>query len=158
MIFKQGILRIEKIKFLSGLIPYIALIAIMAVLRTDPFDIMLLAAVFSPLLILTLLFGAVYLEWFYIYGDRIEVRTVFGKKNTVYYRQTSFVEETEINLTLRGMPKTFYIFHDGRNNHESGAYAMNSCYNKKKYNLRIYKTDKLEAYIKTVLRIERSGN
>lgn len=44
------------------------------------------------------------------------------------------------------MEKTFYIFNDGRKNNNN-ILDVNSCYNSKKYNLRIYKTAELENYI-----------
>ena len=45
-----------------------------------------------------------------------------------------------------GMEKEFYILNDGRKNNKNFA-NINSCYNKKKFNLRIYKTPELEKFI-----------
>ena len=92
-------------------------------------------------------------ERFYIYEDRIEVKSILRRKNVVYYREVEYIEETEILMTTRGMPKKFYVFHDGRRNNED-LLDSNSCYNKKKYNLRIYKTQELEDYITKILCIE----
>ena len=70
----------------------------------------------------------------------------FWEKNSVYFDNVIFVEELQINLSSRGMEKTFYIFNDGRKNNNN-ILDVNSCYNSKKYNLRIYKTAELENYI-----------
>ena len=86
------------------------------------------------------------LEWYCIFNDRIEVRCPFGKKNVVYYNNILFVEEVGISLTTRGEDKPFYVFNDGRKNN-GNIFNVNSCYNKRKYNVRIYKTSMLENYI-----------
>ncbi len=90
------------------------------------------------------------MEWFCIYQDRIEVRNIYGIRNVVYYKDVLFVEELDIPLGSYGWKKRFYIFNDGRNNNDSDI-DYNSCYNSKKYNLRIYKTPQLEDYITNVL-------
>ena len=104
-------------------------------------------------LILTILIGFKYLEWYCIYDDHIEVRNIYGKKNSVFFNNVSSVEEIEINLTTRGMKKVFYIFNDGRKNN-GNIFDVNSCYNNKKFNLKIYKTEKLENYIKNILKFK----
>jgi hypothetical protein len=44
------------------------------------------------------------------------------------------------------------MFNDGRKNN-GNAFDLNSCYNKKRYNLRIYKTREFESFIKNTLKI-----
>lgn len=151
IIFKQGVSKEEKIKFFSIIscvaIPYIAIIIITAMYQYDMKAlIVFLLMCFFPLFVLTILMGMNYLEWYCIYDDRIEVRCPFGKKNVVYYNNVLFVEEVGISLTARGKDKLFYIFNDGRNNNGS-IFNVNSCYNKRKYNVRIYKTSRIESYI-----------
>ncbi len=151
MNFKQGVLREEKIKFFSTIIgasvPYIAL-AIGGLIRQEDLkcSITFLLVIFLPVFSLLLLFGLVNLEWFYIYEDRIEARYIFGIKNIVYFDNVLYVQKMKINLTVRGMEKEFYIFNDGRNNNKN-IFNINSCYNKKKFNFRIYRTTELDNYI-----------
>ena len=97
------------------------------------------------------------LEWYLVYVDKIEARWILGVKNVVYFENVLFVEETKIPLTNRGMYKTFFIFNDGRKNN-GNILDCNSCYNHKRYNLRIYATTELEEYIATtlLLKIKRS--
>ena len=153
MVFRQGVLKEEKIKFLIAvigvMIPY-ATIAIISLVRHEKLDeaAMFLLIIFLPIFVLTVLFASVYLEWFYIYDDRIEARFVFGRKNVVFFDSVLFVEQTEIDLITKGMRKTFYIFNDGRKNNNSFL-NLNSCYNNKKFNLRICKTSELENFINT---------
>ena len=156
MIFKQNVLREEIIKFLIGVISpltsYIAIIVIGLITEENPKLLLLvLSIIFIPILILIILIGFEYLEWYYIYDDHIEVRNIYGKKNSVFFNNVSSVEEIEINLTTRGMKKAFYIFNDGRKNNRN-VYNINSCYNNKKFNLRIYKTNELENYIINTLK------
>ena len=156
MIFKQNVLKEEIIKFLIVVIgvltPYIAIIVICLIKEENP-KLLLFGSsiIFFPILILVILIGFKYLEWYCIYDDHIEVRNIYGKKNLVFFNNVSSVEEIEINLTTRGMKKVFYIFNDGRKN-TSNIFNINSCYNNKKTNLRIYKTNVLENYIINTLK------
>lgn len=158
MIFKQNVLKEEKIKFLSVvigvLVSYIAILVIGLIINENPkLLVFALSIIFLPILILMILIWFKYLEWYCIYDDHIEVRNIYGKKNSVYFNNVSSVEKVKINLTTRGMEKEFYIFNDGRKNN-ANIFNINSCYNNKKFNLRIYKTDKLENYITTTLKIK----
>lgn len=152
MIFKQGILKEEIIKFLiAGILPFVPLfvVTIVGIVRCEIQAIMVFSLIFSlPLFGLTLLLGLTNLEWFYIYEDRIEARYIFGVKNMVYFDDVLDVQQVKINLTTRGMEKEFYIFNDGRKNNKN-IFNINSCYNKKEFNLRIYKTPELENIINT---------
>ena len=74
------------------------------------------------------------------------------KKNTVYFKDVLYVEELKISVA-RYKTRLFYIFYDGRRNNRS-LFDINSCYNKKKFNFRIYKTEQLEDYITNVLKLE----
>lgn len=158
MIFKQSVLKEEKIKFfivIIGVIAiYIAILVIGLITEEDPKLLLLsLSIIFIPILISMILIGFKYLEWYCIYDDHIEVRNIYGKKNSVFFNNVSSVEEIEINLTTRGMEKVFYIFNDGRKNNRN-IFNINSCYNNKKFNLRIYKTNELENYIKDTLKFK----
>lgn len=142
MIFKQKVLKEEKIKLgiiiSCVVIPYVA-IAIINFINQYNFRMFItifLIALF-PILIIILLIGFKNLEWYIVYNNKIEVRNIYGIKNIVFYDSVLFIEELEINLTTRGMNKKFYIFNDGRKNNNS-IFNINSCYNNKKFNLRIY--------------------
>lgn len=158
MIFKQKVLKEEKIKFViviacvTILYVFISIISLIKNYEVK-FLILLFLVISLPIFLLLILIGLKYLEWYYIYDDHIEVRNIYGVKNTVYFNNVSLIEEVEINLTTRGMKKTFYIFNDGRKNNNN-ILEINSCYNNKKFNLRIYKTDMLENYIKNTLKIK----
>ena len=112
MIFKQNVLKEEIIKFLIWVIGvitiYISIIVIGLITEENP-ELLLftLSIIFIPILILMILIGFKYLEWYCIYDDHIEVRNIYGKKNSVFFNNVSSVEEIEINLTTRGMKKSF---------------------------------------------------
>lgn len=158
MVFKQGILREEKMKFFVGnlciLVPLFALTAIFAY-KSDNISGWLLFSLltFGPLFVAALFISIYQLEWFSVYHDRIDVRNVFGVKNTVFYETVQYVEEREIPLTSRGTYKTFYIFVDGRKTRRD-LYGRFSCYNSRKHNLLIYKTPELENYISNILHLK----
>lgn len=150
MVFKQGVLKEEKIKFLitaiGSFIPFLAVAIVGMVHHEIQAVVVFLLTIFLPLFSLILLFGLMNLEWFNIYEDRIEARYIYGVKNIVYFDDVLDVQQAKINLTTRGMEKEFYIFNDGRKNNKSIA-NIKSCYNKKKFNLIIYKTPELEKLI-----------
>ena len=161
MIFKQNVLKEEKIKFLINNIcvftSYIAILVIGLIIKEDlKLLLFYTSLIFVPILILMILIGFKNLEWYCIYDDHIEVRNIYGKKNSVFFNNVSSVEEVEINLTNRGMEKMFYIFNDGRKNN-STILNINSCYNNKKFNLKIYKTNKLEDYIINTFKFKVNG-
>lgn len=110
-----------------------------------------------PISLLAILLYLNQLEWYYIYSDRIEVKGLFSVKNTVCFKKVLFVERVEIPLTSRGMYRPFFIFNDGRKNN-GNILDSNSCYNRKKYNLRTYITPELEEYITKTLHIKIQGN
>lgn len=158
MIFKQKVLKEEKIKFILFLtcvaVSYVANLVIILINMDDIKLFILFSIIFYfPILLLTIVIGSFYLEWYYIYYDHIEVRNVYGIKNTVYFCNVSYVEKININLTTRGMKKTFYIFNDGRKNNNN-MFDINSCYNNKRINLRIYQTNNLDNYILNVLKLK----
>lgn len=158
MVLKQRILKEEIIKLLLSLIgitiPFLA-IGFLVITNKDTVQLFLvfILVLYLPVFLLGLLLGALQLEWYFIYTDRIEAKGIFGVKNTVYFQDVLFVERTEIPLTNRGMYKTFFIFQDGRKNNENFL-GRNSCYNRKKYNFRIYMTPELEKYITKTLQME----
>lgn len=161
MIFKQNVLKEEIIKFLIVVIGvitiYISIIVIGFITEENP-ELLLFSSsiIFIPILISMILIGFKYLEWYCIYDDHNEVRNIYGKKNSVFFNNVSSVEEIEINLITRGMKKVFYIFNDGRKNN-GNIFNINSCYNNKKFNLKIYKTNKLENYIINTLKFKVNG-
>ena len=158
MVFKQGIVKEEKIKFLvqiiSVLIPWIAIV-IVALIRRDDIEILLLLSCgfFLPMTVISILVALKNLESFHIYEDGIVVTNVYGIKNAVCFDKVLFVEELTIRLYRTGMEKPFYVFNDGRKNNNSFL-DLNSCYNKKKFNLRIHKTPELENYVTNILKFE----
>lgn len=154
MIFKQGILIDEKIRYFAPTVAVCLFLIIPLIVLSILDNALLVCVIFlmllSPAFIISQLIGAIYLEWFCIYQDRIEVRNIYGIRNVVYYKDVISVEELDISLGAYGWRKRFYIFNDGRKNNNSDV-DFNSCYNSKKYNLRIYKTKKIEDYITNVL-------
>lgn len=159
-VFRQRISEEEKWKFISIPIVFCAVwlpLVLVGIIRDGEMGLVLTATViiFTPILLLGALPGLYYLEWFCVYSDRIEARTVYGIKNIVYFRDVQFVEELQIKLTTRGVSRAFYIFHDGRQCYNNQAVLPhNSCYNKKKYSFRIRKTPELENYIRNTLCFE----
>lgn len=168
MVFKQGVLKEEKFKFFSGLIlgglfPYIVIV-ILGLVDSAPIEvdsapiefILIFSLLFFPIILLGILIGMNYLEWYYIFDDRIEVRCPYGIKNSVYYDKVEFIEELKINVYTRSGEKTFYMFNDGRKNNNS-FFNLNSCYNKKKFNLRIYKTNRLKNFIQSCPKLNQKA-
>ena len=158
MVFKQGVCKEEKVKFCLVQAIMLSLPLAMAVILLVKGEhtlqnLIVLFLLFLPIILVSLVLGLDSQERFYVYTDRIEVKSVFRRKNVVYYKEVEYIEEVEILLTSRDMPKQFYIFHDGRKNN-GNLLNLNSCYNKKKYNLRIYKTPELENFITKTLCIE----
>jgi len=158
MLFKQNISKEEKIKFLIGIIGvsafYVAILVIALIQKNDLKLLILFSfTVFLPLLIVMVLIGLRNLEFFYIYNDRIEARSFYGRKNIVYFKNILFVQQVSINLTTRGMKRTFYMFNDGRKDNNN-MFNINSCYNNKKFNLRIYKTPVIENYVNEILKLK----
>ena len=157
MILKLRPLREEIIKLILYLlcitIPFLV-IGVWLVMNNENFQLflVLIAMLFFPIFLLTLFLSLRQLEWYLVYSDRIEVKGLFGIKNTVYFGEVLFVEKTEIPLTNRGMHKPFFIFNDGRKNN-GNILDSNSCYNRKKYNVRTYVTPELEEYITRTLHI-----
>ncbi len=83
------------------------------------------------------------IEWFFIYDDKIEVRGIFGIKNTVYLRDIKYVEDIYFYF-CRSTFKHLYIFDDGREE----KINRKKWTNKKKRSFRIYKTPELENFLK----------
>ena len=157
MIFKQSIIKEEKIKFIilisSVLFPYLGIIVFNFVYLNDKKSLMMfMLMILLPIFLLMVLLALKNLEWFEVYEDKLVAKCIFGIKNKVFWNDVLFVQEVTINLTNRGCEKKFYIFNDGRKNNNSFL-DLNSCYNKKRFNLRIYKTTALENYIINILKL-----
>ena len=158
MIFKQKVLKEEKIKLsiiFSCLFILVLLVVIFAVICDGSFELIFtfVSIILLPLFIILFLVQLNYFEWFYIFNDIIEVRCPYGIKNIVYFNNILSIEEVSINLKTRGMEKQFYIINDGRKNNDN-FFNINSCYNRKKFNLRIYKTEQLKEFINKSLQIK----
>ena len=157
MIFKQKILKEQKIGFFVCVFAFTAILVAFLFFTQNVYPIdfptlLLIIFVYVIAVLPNLLIQLRDMEWYCIYKDRIEARNVFGLRNTVYFKQVSFVEETDIMISMGG-PKTFYIFNDGRKNTRN-LFGIYPFYNNKKINLRIYKTKEIEKFIKNTLRIK----
>ena len=156
MILKQSVSKEEKIKFCIGIIGInVPVLLLSFFIRPEELKAfaLFLALFWLPYFVLFLLIGLCYLEWYCIYDDHIDVRTIYGIKNSVFYNNVCFVEKVEINLTSRGTKRTFFVFNDGRKNNNN-LFNVNSCYNNKKYNLRIYKTPEIENFLTNYLSLK----
>lgn len=83
MIFKQSILKEEKIKFLSPIIAVLIIslaILIIDIIKKDNLKLFIIFSLIFifPILIILILLGLKNLEWFHIYEDKIEARCLFG--------------------------------------------------------------------------------
>ncbi len=148
---KQGPAKEEWFKFFlltaCILLPLIVSYIICLVRQEDMVVLLTFATiVYLPFVIITVLISLIYLEYFYIYDDRIEARCIYGLKNIAYFDKLLSIDVTKINLTARGAEKEFYIFRDGRADSRN-ILNINSCYNRRKYTLRVHKTEALEAFI-----------
>lgn len=160
MIFKQHPSKEELLKFFIYLAIMIALplllLIIVLIREIDAINAYLvLLAIYMPLLTIAILVQLRYLEWYIAYEDRIEVRNIYGIKKVVYVKDIKSVKEEKIAMTSRGMYRTFYIFDDGR---KDGVLECNSCYNKKKYNLRVYKTKEFEIFVSDRIAIYKESS
>ena len=110
MIFKQGVLKEEKIKFsiiLTCLFILLFSLLIISIICEGTFELIFtfFSIILLPLFLILLLFQLNCFEWFCIFNDRIEVRCPYGIKNKVYFNKILSIEEVSINLTTRGMEK-----------------------------------------------------
>ena len=95
-------------------------------------------------------------EKFEIYEDKIIVRNALRIKNVVLLKNVKFVEEGKLPLLDKGpVDVDYYILNDGRKNKRPGWPHRNKFINRKKYNLRIYKTAELEAFLKERFEIRK---
>ncbi len=152
MLLKQGVSKEEMFKFiLLNVVQLLVLFAVIVLLLSRELDsrplIITVSVLWFPLFFAQSILGIFNLEWFLIYEDRIECRCLFYVKNVVYFQNVISIENKIINLTARGMEKEFFILQDGRKN-TSNILGRMSCYNRKKYSFRIYKTKELETLLK----------
>ena len=152
MVFKQGVLKEKKDITISLSIVFVwvwlALVLVILYKEENPMIPIVAWSLFWLPFDLILIFGQLHeCEWHCVYDDRIETRCIYGIKNTVHFENVLLIEELPISITTRGKDYAFYIFNDGRKNN-GNFLDCNSCYNRKKYNLRIYKTPELEEFIK----------
>lgn len=92
-------------------------------------------------------------EWFYIYEDRIEARSVFGIRNVVYFCDVIMIQEKFLGVKVSF---SYYFFKDNRKTHKEEGQKCKftetekgspNAFNTKKYCLRIHKTPRLEEFI-----------
>lgn len=156
MLFRQRILKAEIVKFIVTnvcmLMLWIPLVLIGLIRDRDAKAVLMMTALLTPLFLFLILMGLNCLEWYDVYEDRIEAKCIWGRKNIVYYHEVQFVELVMIGIA-RGMEKPFYVFNDGRKNNNS-ILDINSCYNKKRFNLRVYATQEMQNHIIHTLRME----
>ena len=158
MLLKQKIMKEEKIKLclslICVLIPWVAILALIIVNGDDINAYLVFTLVlYLPVFLMVLFLGLCRFEWYCVYNDRIEACGIWGIKNKAYYRDVLYIEEVEIPLTSRGTYKTFFIFRDDRKSN-GNILERESCYNRKEYSFRIYKTRELEDCIVNTLRLE----
>ncbi|MBE5748718.1 MAG: hypothetical protein E7344_03705 [Clostridiales bacterium] len=146
-LFKQRILKEEIIKFLLGnacvLLP-ISFLTVMFIANN-----LILCLLITILYYLIFFLGCLQrLDWYEIYENKIIVKNIYKTKNIVYFRDVNAVYEITIYLARQSMAKQFLIFDDDRlNNNEPRGFWD---FNKKKYNLKVYKTDKLLSLVKNL--------
>ena len=152
MVFKQKEKAYVRYGLLATLVGFLVYsVKIIQSYRENVFEGILLI---FPLAILMYVFIA-RTEWFYIYEDRIEARSVFGIRNVVYFCDVISIQEKV--LSLNGLLFAYYFFKDNRKTHKKEGQKCKftetekgwpNAFNTKKYCLRIHKTAKLEAFIK----------
>ncbi len=151
MKFKQGIQKSVKIMnivapsivfVLCSILPIIGLFSGGAAQRAS---LNLLLIFVLPITLIMALCCAASCEWFCVYDDRIEVMWLFGKRNTVYFKDVKYIEKMPVSLGGKLWCVDYYILDDGRKNND--MLDQNSWLNKKKFNVRIYKTPELDALI-----------
>ena len=99
MVFKQGVLKEEKIKFLIGYIcTLFPLIFLDFLIGNESYEykFTLFIVIFVPIHLITLALSLDALEWYYVYNDRIEFITLYGKINVVYFEKVIFIEKVKI--------------------------------------------------------------
>ena len=154
MVFKQDAIKMIKRENLLTALSYVVMISlfVMSCLEEGIDSFELGQILFASIMLLLLFLDSINdTEIYYIYKDRIEVKNGFEKRtiNKVYFDKVKYIEETEVNVyRLRGK-LTYYIFNDGRENGSIYKYR-----NKSSYNLGIYKTPELEAYLENVVKVE----
>ena len=156
MIFKQRVLQDTKdpTHILSMLI---SLLVVGVLIICVDLNVGLKSTIISLMVVLVIgmlciLIAIKDLEWFIIYKDRIEVKTIYHIRNIVYFKDVVFIEEIKLQVfKMQYIP--YFIFNDGRKNNNN-IFDYTSYLNKKNYNLRIYKTPELEEFITNHLKIE----
>lgn len=151
MVFKQKAMAYLRFGVLAIFVGFLVCSArIIRLHRENIFEVILLIL---PLAILTYTCIA-RLEWFYIYQDRIEARSVFGIRNVVYFCDVIMIQEKLLGLKVSF---SYYFFIDHRKTHKKDGQKCEitgtekgspNAFNTKKYCLRIHKTPRLEEFMK----------
>ena len=80
-------------------------------------------------------------QWFHVYEDHIEVRSIYGKVNEVYFYNVVDIIEIEIPLQRTYIPH--YVFDDNRKEKHIEPIHQNT----RRGMVRIYVTDELKALL-----------
>ena len=157
MIYKQGPLweDIFALYLSSSIHLFISCVLLTGILNNSIYIIhnITIILLFYLLLCMFTIFSVLRLEWFYFYEDRIVVRNIFKKiKNVVFIEKIVSVEETYLLYNMFHFRK-FIIFDDGRNN-DNRNYSLYCDHNKRKNNVKIYATNKMEKIVKEKLKFE----
>ena len=155
LLFKQPVYKVQKEIFLDfWIIPgfvflMCTILYIISMKRLD--DLIMCSLGFISTLGLPISYRLYGCEKFEIYEDKIIVRNALRIRNVTLLKNVKFVEEGKLPLVKGGGPENFvdyYVLNDGRKNKRPGWQHRNVVLNKKKYNLRIYKTEELEAFLR----------
>lgn len=83
-------------------------------------------------------------QWFHVYEDHIEVRTIWGKQNEVYFCNVQQIIEKDIHIN-RYVATEHYLFDDGRR--ENRRLELSTYQNHSNIAVRIYITGELRHFV-----------
>jgi hypothetical protein len=162
MLYKQGIMREEKVRFALMTGHATILYALMfSIPFWDETFVLRYALVewllFLPLFLAMVLGALANLEWYHFYHDRVEVRNVYGIRSVAYYADVTFIEKRNISLSTHSKGQPFYVFHEDKKEirlpfSEILDYDSDRCHNRRRINVRVYYTEELERFIQNTLK------
>ncbi len=153
LVFKQGVNKLYIVFLIEYIILCIGLLCyIVFGLNVRGTDLLIFLGLILSLFLFVIAISLACFEWFHVYEDRIEVRSCFGLRNVVYFKDVNKVYDIYTTDSQKG----YYIFEDGRNNC-SDFQELRVFSNTKKYRVRIYKTKQLIQFIQqSNLNIEKT--